>query len=126
MKKYILFIGFILFSTMVLAQSALKVNSIEFKANFYKYKGLLIDVRTPQEFSEGHIEGAKNIDITSESFETEIEKIDKNQALFVYCAIGVRSGRAAAFLRKKGFKNVIDLNGGYEDLLKVGMKNAGK
>ncbi|MEY2800012.1 MAG: hypothetical protein RI934_1000 [Bacteroidota bacterium] len=126
MKKYILFIGLLLFSTMVLAQSALKVNSIEFKANFYKYKGQLIDVRTPQEFSEGHLDGAKNIDITSENFEAEIEKIDKNQALFVYCAIGVRSGRAAAFLRKKGFKNVIDLNGGYEDLLKVGMKNASK
>jgi phage shock protein E len=126
MKKYLLFIGLILFSNFALGQSALKVNSIEFKANFYKYKGLLIDVRTPQEFSEGHLEGAKNIDITSENFEAEIEKIDKNQALFVYCAIGVRSGRAAAFLRKKGFKNVIDLNGGYEDLLKVGMKNANK
>jgi rhodanese-related sulfurtransferase len=80
-------------------------------------------VRTAQEFAEGHIEGAKNIDITNDTFESEIEKLDKNQAFFVYCAIGVRSGRAAGLLRKKGFKNVVDLNGGYEDLLKVGMKN---
>ncbi len=107
-----------------MGQSALKVNSIEFKANYYKFKGQLIDVRTAQEFAEGHIEGAKNIDITNDAFESEIEKLDKNQAFLVYCAIGVRSGRAAALLRKKGFKNVIDLNGGYEDLLKVGMKNA--
>jgi len=124
MKKYLLSFSFLFLSIFVMGQSALKVNSIEFKANYYKFKGQLIDVRTAQEFAEGHIEGAKNIDLTNDAFESEIEKLVKNQAFLVYCSIGVRSGRAAALLRKKGFKNVIDLNGGYEDLLKVGMKNA--
>ncbi len=118
----ILIIGLTIHLTL-LAQSAMKVNSIEFKASYYKYKGIIIDVRTPQEFAEGHIEGSKNIDITNSSFDSEIEKLDKTQAVFLYCAIGVRSGRAAATLRKKGFKIVYDLDGGYSDLVKVGMRS---
>lgn len=124
MKRVSITICLCMFMLMVLAQSALKVNSIEFKASYFKYRGVLLDVRTPFEFNEGHIENAKNIDFSVSTFEQEIEKLDKDQPVFLYCAIGVRSAKAASLMRKKGFKHVFDLDGGYQDLIKVGMKNA--
>lgn len=124
MKRISITVCLSLFMLMVLAQSALKVNSIEFKASYFKYRGVLLDVRTPFEFNEGHIENARNIDFSSNTFEQEIDKLDKDQPVFLYCAIGVRSAKAANLMRKKGFKHVFDLDGGYQDLIKVGMKNA--
>ena len=114
---------FILLSSLAFSQSALKVNSIEFKASYFKYRGVLLDVRTPSEFAEGHIENARNLDFSASAFEAEIDKLDKEQTVFLYCAIGVRSTKAANLIRKKGFKHVFDLDGGYPDLIKVGMKN---
>ena len=52
-----------------------------------------------------------------------IEKLDKDQAVFLYCGVGIRSAKAATILRKKGFKYVYDLDGGYKDLIKVGMRS---
>lgn len=124
MKKIVTICILLLTGLFVWSQSALKVNSIEFKASYFKYRGNIIDVRTPFEYAEGHIENAKNIDVNSSSFDAEVDKLDKEQAVFVYCAIGVRSSKAANILRKKGFKHVYDLDGGYSDLIKVGMKNA--
>lgn len=114
----------LLISTFAIAQSALKVNSIEFKASYYKLKGVLVDVRTAHEYAEGHIENAKNIDVSKDDFAMQVDKLPREQAIFVYCGIGVRSAKAAAQLRKMGFKYVYDLDGGYEDLLKVGMRPA--
>lgn len=123
MKKLLL-IFFIVFSCFnSIAQSALKVNSIEFKASYYKHKGVLIDVRTSYEYGDGHIENARNIDVSLPNFESEIEKLDKDQAVFLYCGVGIRSAKAAGILRKKGFKYVYDLDGGYKDLIKVGMRS---
>jgi rhodanese-related sulfurtransferase len=123
MKNRISVTLLILISSLAFSQSALKVNSIEFKASYFKYRGILLDVRTPLEFAEGHIENSKNIDLSAGNFETEIDKLDKEQTVFVYCAIGVRSTKAANILRKKGFKHVFDLDGGYSDLVKVGLKS---
>lgn len=123
MKKIIFIIALVMSTLYAFSQSALKVNSIEFKASYFKYRGLLLDVRTPLEYSEGHIENAKNLDVSAFNFESELDKLDKDQPVFVYCAIGVRSAKAANMLRKKGFKHVYDLDGGYQDLLKVGMRN---
>lgn len=123
MKNKIFISLFILLSSLAFSQSALKVNSIEFKASYFKYRGVLLDVRTPSEFADGHIENARNLDFSASNFEAEIDKLDKEQTVFLYCAIGVRSTKAANLLRKKGFKHVFDLDGGYPDLIKVGMKS---
>lgn len=123
MKK-IIFIFFIVFACLnSFAQSALKVNSIEFKASYYKHKGTLLDVRTAYEYADGHIENARNIDVSLPNFESEIDKLDRDQAVFLYCGVGIRSAKAASILRKKGFKYVYDLDGGYKDLIKVGMRS---
>jgi thioredoxin 1 len=74
--------------------------------------GVLIDVRTPAEFQAGHIESAKNIDYNNPNFESELGKIDKNKTVFVYCLSGGRSSAAVSSIENKGFKNIIELEGG--------------
>jgi rhodanese-related sulfurtransferase len=72
----------------------------------------IIDVRTPQEFSEGHIDGAVNINFFDETFLDQMAKFEKNEPLFVYCKSGNRSGKAAKKITASGFKQVYDLEGG--------------
>jgi thioredoxin len=72
----------------------------------------ILDVRTSAEFSKGHIENALNIDWNSANFEKGVAVFDKNKPFLVYCLSGNRSGAATSFLRKNGFKEVYELEGG--------------
>lgn len=72
----------------------------------------IIDVRTPEEFLNGHIQNAQNIDWNGDAFDQQTEAIDKSTPLMVYCMSGGRSASAADALRKKGFKEVYELDGG--------------
>jgi thioredoxin 1 len=72
----------------------------------------ILDVRTPAEFAEGHIQNALNIDWNGSSFDAQVSKLDKNTTVFVYCLSGGRSGSAASQLRSNGFKRVFELDGG--------------
>ncbi len=72
---------------------------------------VLLDVRTPGEFSSGHISGAKNIDFTSSSFGSKIAALDKSKTYFLYCRSGARSGGACNAMAAEGFK-VYNLAGG--------------
>lgn len=75
--------------------------------------GLLVDCRTPDEFNEGHITGAQNIDILEENFVDNINAMDKSQTVFVYCRSGGRSKNAAKILQTAGFSKIYDLEGGF-------------
>ena len=90
-----------------------KVSKAEFSELMKKTGSQLIDVRTPREFSNGFIQGAKNIDYNGDSFEKQMKKLDKNKPVLVYCAAGGRSENAAELLNEWGFKEVYDLEGGY-------------
>jgi thioredoxin len=72
----------------------------------------LIDVRTPEEFEEGHLKGAINFNINSSNFENQLSNLDKKQPIFVYCLSGGRSSSAANILSEKGFTEVYNLSGG--------------
>lgn len=72
----------------------------------------IIDVRTPGEFSKGHLKSAKNIDWNGNDFEKQISTFDKSKPVFVYCLSGGRSAAAASLMRKQGFKEVYELDGG--------------
>lgn len=72
----------------------------------------LVDVRTPEEFAEGHLENAINIDITADDFDTKITALDKEKPVMVYCKAGGRSAKASSRLNELGFKNISDLEGG--------------
>lgn len=73
----------------------------------------LIDVRTPEEFGAGTIEGASNIDFLSADFETKIESLSKEQPVYLFCKSGGRSGQAKMILKEHGFKTIYNLIGGY-------------
>jgi thioredoxin 1 len=73
---------------------------------------VILDVRTPQEFEGGYIAGAINIDYNSNEFSHKVNKLDKDEAVFVYCLSGGRSSSAANEMRRNGFKNVVELKGG--------------
>lgn len=72
----------------------------------------LVDVRTSQEFLEGHIEGAVNIDVNRPEFSTEIQKMDKSKPVYIYCRSGKRSASAADKMEELGFTRIYDLSGG--------------
>jgi rhodanese-related sulfurtransferase len=72
----------------------------------------LVDVRTPQEYNEGHVKGALNICVTCEGFESNVTRLDKTKPVYVYCRSGHRSGNASKLLAKMGFKEIHDMEGG--------------
>ena len=72
----------------------------------------LVDVRTPEEFKEGFIANAQNIDYFSDTFDEDIEKLDKSKPVIVYCKSGGRSAKCADKLLEAGFVKVYDLEGG--------------
>lgn len=72
----------------------------------------LIDVRSADEYSEGHIESAHNINYSASDFKEKIRHLDKEKPICVYCKKGGRSAKAAQVLKEQGFKKVYDLNGG--------------
>lgn len=91
-----------------------KVTPAEFKAKMTQEKNAqLVDVRTPQEFAAGHIDGALNINFLGEDFATQIQKLDKNRPVLLYCKSGVRSSKAASAMEQMGFKEMYNLDGGY-------------
>jgi len=73
----------------------------------------LIDVRTPEEFGAGTIEGASNIDFLSADFETKIESLSKEQPVYLFCKSGGRSGQAKMILKEHGFKTIYNLIDGF-------------
>ncbi len=73
---------------------------------------VVIDVRRPSEYAEGHINGAINIDwLDTENFKEKTKQLDTNNTYFIYCRSGKRSNAAAREMAKRGFK-VFDLQGG--------------
>lgn len=74
---------------------------------------VIIDVRSPEEFAEGHIAGAVNLDINSPVFSAELNKMDRDKTYLVYCRAGSRSARAYLIMEKMGFNNTYNLFGGF-------------
>lgn len=67
---------------------------------------VVLDIRTSQEFQDGHIEGAINIDYRSPTFGADLDRLDKSKTYFVYCRIGRRSGEAIGLMIRNGFTNI--------------------
>ena len=93
-----------------------KLDSVE-KAEFAVVLGdssvVLLDVRTPQEFAQGHIVGAINIDVKDSLFITNVQRqIAPGSRVAVYCRSGRRSMSAAQQMVEKGY-DVVNLEGGF-------------
>ena len=117
MKKVFLF--FVLTTTLLrtTAQETKRIellNPLQFEQAIDDKNVQLIDIRTPLEYAEEHIEGSVNIDFLSqESFKTAVQKLDKTKALYIYCRSGARSEKAAKQLQGLGFELIYDLRGGF-------------
>ena len=72
----------------------------------------LIDVRTPKEYKESHLEGAQNICVTNEDFNEKVKTLDKSKPVYVYCNQGLGSKQAALRLKEMGFTKIYDMDGG--------------
>ena len=73
----------------------------------------LLDIRTEEEFSAGHINNSEQIDFyKTEEFLGFLDSLDKNQKYLIYCRTGNRSAKALEIMKQKGFKSVSDLDGG--------------
>ena len=94
----------------------------EFKSELGKSNYVLIDIRTPQEFAAGHIEGAANIDFYSKDFKSQIYKVAGKSNVLIYCASGNRSGQALKSLDAERFKSISDLAGGIRMWQRAGNK----
>ncbi|GAB4137833.1 MAG: thioredoxin domain-containing protein [Bacteroidia bacterium] len=127
MKKYIYIIVPALILTFFACKSAGgpgggKFAPAEFKAKMDSIQDeQLVDVRTPEEYAGGFIEGAQNIDWRGSSFADKASKLDKNKPVFVYCLSGGRSAEAVSWFSANGFKNVYELQGGIRNWTSSGM-----
>lgn len=92
--------------------SVSELNAVEFTSDDSK---VVLDVRTAQEYAEGKIIGSENLDVLkTDLFTTSIEKLDKDKTYYVICRSGARSQKAASQMRKAGFENVINVQGGMQ------------
>ncbi len=72
---------------------------------------VILDVRTPAEFSQEHLKGAANINIYNNNFKKNLEKLDKKKTYIVHCHAGVRCAVAADIMDSIGFTKVYSVNG---------------
>lgn len=72
---------------------------------------VVLDVRTPAEFADGHLEGARNIDVGSANFAEQIAVLDPDAEYVVYCRSGSRSAAAVAGMAAGGFDHLTDAGG---------------
>ena len=100
--------------------SAMKLDVEGFAAKVAESGVIVLDVRTPMEFAEGHLENAVNIDFQSGAFESEIASLDKSATYAVYCRSGNRSGQAVKVMADLGFTDLYDLDGGVIDWVAAG------
>ncbi len=73
---------------------------------------IILDVRTPEEFTDGHIESAINLDFYSETFRDKLDSMDKNQTYLIYCRSGNRSGKALSIMTELNFREVYNISDG--------------
>lgn len=121
MKNIIKLLLSLLVSGSAFAQQKKVVNADEFEKAIENDTVIVLDVRTPEEYAEGYIGNAININWQNiDEFKTKAAELDKSRPVYVYCLAGIRSEKAAGWLRKNGFNNVIGLEGGIEAWKKAG------
>jgi len=111
--------GFIMFNIFS-KTTEVNVSIDHFKEMIEKERGIVIDVRTKQEYNAGHLKITDaQYDFLNGEFQDQIENFDKNKTYYLYCRTGNRSGQAARIMQKEGFKNVFNV-GGFEELAEAG------
>ena len=81
----------------------------------------ILDVRTPIEYHDGHVEGSKNIDYKAKDFTKVVGEMDKNKTYILYCKSGVRSVKSYNIMKKLNFTDVYNIEGGIKGWIKNGL-----
>ncbi len=107
MKKTILFVLFLFLLTGCSKEEGTitKITCVKMKELLTSSKAVLLDVRSKEEYDEGHLEKAENRPLTK----IDELKLDKKTPIIVYCKSGFRSNEAAKMLLDMGYKNIYDL-----------------
>ena len=82
---------------------------------------VILDVRTPIEFANGHIENAVNVDYYSETFKNALTRLDHNKTYLIYCRTARRSGHTLDLMKELGFREVYNIAGGITDWKEAGL-----
>lgn len=93
----------------------------DFKKESSRGGAVLIDVRLPQEFEKGHIEGAKNINFFDPKFKENLLDLNRDKSYYLYAKNEAHSKMAAAFMMHNDFPKVFVLRGGYDGWLEKGL-----
>tara|TARA_B100001996_G_scaffold63919_1_gene45926 strand:- start:399 stop:782 length:384 start_codon:yes stop_codon:yes gene_type:complete len=101
-------------------ESINQINSDELVEFVELNDAILLDVRTKDEFNSGYIENSLNIDYFSDEFSINVDKLDKNIPIILYCRSGRRSGLSANKIKKLGFKEIYNLEGGVLEWIEQG------
>lgn len=90
------------------------INTKQFERKMKKVNAVVVDVRTAEEYSAGHIPGALHMDVQKEDFNQLIQTLDPSKKYLLYCKSGKRSARATAIFNENGFTDVHHLQGGIQ------------
>lgn len=82
---------------------------------------VILDVRTPEEFAEGHLDGAVMIDFYRDDFADQLTQLDPDVPYLLYYRSGNRSGQTAAIMEQLGFTDVLDVDGGILSWTEAGL-----
>jgi rhodanese-related sulfurtransferase len=96
------------------------LNATEFNSRL-DGQSILLDVRTPQEFAGGYIDGAVNLSFNADDFEVRLDSLDRSADYMLYCAKGARSDKAAVKMKEMGFKSISTLEGGLDAWVATGL-----
>lgn len=123
MIKRLALFAFIFGMGVAKAQNVKNVSAVEFKKLMTEQNTVVIDLRTNDEInSKGFIKNMQQIDYLAKDADSKIEKLDRSKSYLLYCAGGGRSADAAEQMIKLGFKNVINLEKGFDDWKKQGLE----
>ncbi|MEZ5046901.1 MAG: thioredoxin domain-containing protein [Chitinophagaceae bacterium] len=114
MKQFLFLLGLVILSACSFSQKGsgtIDVNTY-FELLSKDNNKIILDVRTPGEFAQEHLNNAININFNSSDFEAQVAQLDKKKTIYLYCLSGGRSGSALGVLTKLGFENVYNLKGG--------------
>lgn len=115
MKRTVILSVVLVFAAALAGWAFQEVNPREAERMIHKQDGelVILDVRTPEEYREGHLEDSLNIDIYAEDFREQIDELERGKTYLVYCRSGARSARAAGIMDEMGFEDVYNMTGGF-------------
>lgn len=90
------------------------VSAQDFQEEVEDKNAVVLDIRTPEEFNNGRIKGAINIDYYKPDFRDKLSELDKDKPYKIYCNSGNRSGKTLQLMKEMGFTDVTELSGGIQ------------